>query len=71
MLDRKYLGMMEEGKEERVREVWGPQCLDRGIKHTSRALGAKRLMLSSTLSRHLPQLLGIKYLQVTWAYSTS
>lgn len=28
MLGRKYLGIMEEGKEERVREVQGPQCLD-------------------------------------------
>lgn len=51
-----------------VRGVWGPQCLDWGIKHTSRASGTKRLMLSSTLSWHLPQLLGIKYLQITWAW---
>lgn len=42
MLDRKYLGIVKEGKEERVREVQGPQCLDWGIKHTSRAFATKR-----------------------------
>lgn len=50
MLGRKYLGITEEGTEETVREVQGPQCLDWGIKHTSRAVVTKRLMFSSTLS---------------------